>query len=33
MFFPAGIPLILVVGLIVYNARVEARREKERSAK
>jgi hypothetical protein len=33
MFFPAGIPLILVVGLVIYNARLEAQRNKKSGAK
>jgi hypothetical protein len=33
MFFPAGIPLALVVGLVIYNARVEAQRARKSSAK
>ena len=30
MFFPAGIPLTAVVALIIWNARQEAERERER---
>jgi hypothetical protein len=31
MFFPAGIPLVAVVALIVWNTRQEAERERARS--
>jgi hypothetical protein len=31
MFFPAGIPLALVVVAIVYNSRLEAERMKKKS--
>jgi|GEM_PF-3960168 len=30
MFFPAGIPLVAVVALIVWNARQEAERQRTR---
>ena len=33
MYFPAGIPLILVVALIIYNAREEKLRSDAASAK
>jgi len=33
MFFPAGIPLVLVVGAVVYNAYLEAKRLPKSSAK
>jgi hypothetical protein len=29
MFFPAGIPIALVVGLVVYNSWQEAQRTKQ----
>jgi hypothetical protein len=33
MFFPAGIPLALVVAAVAYNAWLEAQRMKKGSAK
>jgi hypothetical protein len=31
MFFPAGIPLVALIALIVYNTHEEKKREKSRS--
>ena len=33
MYFPAGIPFLLVVALVVYNARLEKQREQGETQK